>query len=225
MSLLKDYKTVEGMIFGKDDVAISYLEDGSINRWIVINDVDLWLAESHQVKIKTTRYPIEDGSSITDNAFIKPRKLTLTGYVSNIITVTPSIPFLFGSIGYNQRFRSQKNQKTSNAWAQLKQLASNFTPIKVVSNIEVYGADLKEHLIITSLTTDINSNTGTSMQFEMKLSEIKIATSESRYLPNKVSGNNNPASSHVDLINSGHKNTPTFSIKDNSALEYVKGYL
>ena len=46
--------------------------------------VDAHPDESHEISIAKTDYPIETGSSLTDNAINEPDKLTLEGWVSDL---------------------------------------------------------------------------------------------------------------------------------------------
>lgn len=218
---------VDYILYGKESIALSY-QDGATQQFVILNGVDMWLSENHSIETKTTKYPIESGYSITDNAYIKPRELKLVGYVSNVRYITPAIPFVFGNIGLNNKWNGNEfdsnlnpksgNQKISNAWQNLKRIQTNFSLVKAVTNIEVYGAKSGDDLIITELDTTLNSETGTSMQFNMTLRQIKIVSSqETSISPNKVAGINNPARNSTSNVDGG--NIPPLKISKNKAKE------
>lgn len=203
MPLLSD---IEGVIFGKSNINV-----------IGLTSIDLWTAEQHKIKVKTTHYPVEDGSSITDNAYKKPSKITLTGFVSNLKVLTPEIPFLFGSIGY------VSTQKVKTAWQQLKKLADDLEPLTIVTTVDKY-----ENMLITEIdTSPINRDTGTSLIFNIEFSEIKtVGTEETSLPPIKLQGDSNPAKNMTDKANGGSRNSPTLpEAKSTSIADIAKNYV
>lgn len=46
-------------------------------------DIDATISERHSLKNKVTRFPIEDGSTITDNSSPEPQEIELEGIISN----------------------------------------------------------------------------------------------------------------------------------------------
>ncbi|GGG03944.1 MULTISPECIES: phage baseplate protein [Cysteiniphilum] len=202
MPLISD---IEGIIFGKGNIS---LQDS--NNIIVMTGVDLWTAEQHKIKVKTTHYPIEDGSSITDNAYKKPSKITLTGFVSNLKVLTPEIPFLFGSIGY------VSTQKVKTAWQQIKALANAREPLTVITTVDKY-----ENMLITEVdTSSMDKNTGTSLMFKLELTELNTVTSKS-LSPSVLRGDNNPVKNMTEKVNGGTRNSPTLPAE--KTLSILKG--
>ena len=47
--------------------------------------VDIYTDEFHKQTVTKTKYPVETGSSLTDNAVLDPKVLTLKGYVSDLL--------------------------------------------------------------------------------------------------------------------------------------------
>ena len=184
MSLVNN---ISGVIFGKDNI-----------NTVGLTGVDLWLSEQHKTKIKVSSNPIEDGSSITDNSYREPAKLTLTGYISNIELLTPEIPFLFGSVGY------KSSQKVKSTWQRLKVLSENKNLLTVVTTVNTY-----DNMIISEIdSNDIDKNSGTALTFKLQLTEINIAnTQEAQLPPKKVQGDDNIAKNKTTVINGGNRNS------------------
>ena len=51
--------------------------------WVGTIKLDLLLDESHSLESEVTQHPVEDGSQINDHIHIKPRRGSLTGFVTN----------------------------------------------------------------------------------------------------------------------------------------------
>lgn len=185
MPLISD---ITGVIFGSSNIQVIGLEN-----------VDLWYSENHSISVKVSSYPVEDGSTISDNAYREPYKIKLSGFITNIQQLTPDIPFLFGSTGY------VTTQKAKTGWALLTEYANAREPFTVITTVKTY-----ENMIITDVSTRIDEKTGTNLIFDLSFTEIKIvSTTETELQPINVQGDNNQARNSTDISNNGNKNAKT----------------
>jgi len=185
MPLISD---ITGIIFGTDNIQVIGLEN-----------VDLWYAEEHEINVSVTKYPVEDGSSISDNAYRKPYKIKLSGMITNIQELTVDIPFLFGAAGI------VTTQKPKTGWALLDKFANERGTFTIMTTVKTY-----ENMLITGVKTRIDYETGTNLIFDLSFQEVKLVeTDQDTFSPINVQGSSNPAGNSTDIVNGGTKNTTT----------------
>jgi hypothetical protein len=151
--------------------------------------VDLIPEELHEISVGKSNYPIETGATLTDHVFIKPKKLTIVGYVSDIMhrkittLVTP--------------FRDRE------AWERIKLIVNKREVVSVVTLLSVYN-----NMIITDVSSPKNSEVGKrSLMFRMTLEESLIAETQTTKLPkDKIKG---AAKNKASLVNGGLKQSIT----------------
>jgi hypothetical protein len=139
--------------------------------------------ESYESDVQTTRYTIETGAVLSDQATLVPKTLSLTCYVT---PVNPNIDTqLHGT------FRDEE------AWQKILAYQRSFQLTTVVSMLGIY-----ENMLLKSVTTSKNFNVprGTfagELQFEQqliaetettKLSKDQISTGAKRNASNIVRG-------------------------------------
>lgn len=160
--------------------------------------VDLFTDESHDIKINKTVQPIETGSSLTDNAVVLPRRLKMTGYVSN---VKPSLLLALPS-----------PQRGAEAWSRLVDMSKSRKSFDILTTLE-----LLEGYMIISLGANSNERTGTALEFSIEFEEIQFADSEFTTLPaDAVAGG--PAESKAGTVESGTKQSAEPSPKQEESL-------
>lgn len=165
--------------------------------------VDLYDTEAHQLRISKTSQPIETGSSITDNAIIEPRRLTMQGFVSNIAP-----PEFVVSVPAPERGKE--------AWARIVTLAEKREPVTILTMLELY-----ENFLITGLDSRVDSATGTSLEFVIQLEEILFADSEFVTLPASSVGG--PAANRAGTVEGGQKQSPEATGARGSLLSNILG--
>ena len=171
-------RTLDGQVLGVFDSRVQIIEIDGL--------VDLYYEEIHELRIASTSQPIEGGSSITDNAIVEPQRLRMSGFVSNLI------PTGSGGDGLPVRERGKE------AWAQLEALARTREPVAVQTTLKLY-----EGFLIEALSTTINEQSGTSLDFVIELKEILFADSEFTTLPaDTVTG---PAGNKSGTVDGGNK--------------------
>ena len=126
--------------------------------------VDGYLAEDHQVNVRTLTYPVEEGADITDHAVRDPIEIELTGYVSDLIILEDSV-------------EKNKGIRASSAWEQILQMADERMETNVVTMLGEY-----ENMILTSASASISNQTGRGLEFTIRLKEIRFADQIDREL-------------------------------------------
>ena len=196
-------RSLDTLIYGNGTVSLYYLDERQ-QKFINLENIDIWTSEQHSLKSKSTSYPIENGSTISDNIYLKPRKLILTGFVSNIQQSNSNSLF-------NVSNAEQGKKKVMSAWAEIKMLQETTKPLVAITTLEIYGNDDNFKMYITSTNTQtINSNTGTNLEFTLTLEQIKIVSSESTRVnnitPSKVAGSDNDSKNKTSKVKAGKKN-------------------
>ena len=123
---------------------------------------DAVVTEKHSEDATITDQPIENGSSVSDHAFSKPRKLTLRAVVSNAFLGDPTGD-LFSQNG--TRTRAQ------NAWDMLRQLKNQYVPFDIVTGLLVYT-----NMVIEKLSTEQDVKTSSSLSVDIDTREVVIVT-------------------------------------------------
>lgn len=124
----------------------------------LFGQVDGYPSEEHEMNTSSTEFPVEDGSSITDNVIKRPDKLQLTGWVSDI-TPFPGVPLTI--------------DRSTAVWGQILAMMNSKTLITVITHLRVYN-----NMIINRVRAPVNRTTGRSLRFTIDLREIIIATTE-----------------------------------------------
>ncbi len=144
--------------------------------------VDTYTEETHEITITKTDYPVETGSSNTDNAVREPDRLKLEGWVSDVLIPESSIV-------------NVPNGRNAEAWSRIRQIAEAREPISVVTNLRNY-----DNMIILKVTHHKSVRTGQALRFTIQLEELLFASTQiTRFAPNSVEGPAANKTSEVDL--------------------------
>lgn len=160
--------------------------------------IDIYPEESHNLPVTKTKYPVEDGSSRTDNFVVEPENLVLKGLVSDLQ------PEFLGLVNIADKTRSKE------AWGRLRELKNSGEFVSVVTLLGLY-----ENMLIVNIDATINKDTGQSLFFTITLEEALIAETEIVQLaPVKL---NDPAKTKGSDINGGQKQSEQ-ATEDNGTL-------
>lgn len=160
--------------------------------------IDATLSENHDFNNSVSQYPVEDGSSLSDNIRVNPDELTITGIISN--TPVDNISSPSGALGavaqgvfntvkgtpYKNEGRSQVPNNLEVALTTLLRISGRTvnggrtTPeiITVVTGLRVYTSAALSNLVFTR-----DPRTGSSLRFTGKFTIIKKVASETQILP------------------------------------------
>lgn len=164
--------------------------------------IDLYPEENHNLPVTKTKYPVEDGSTRSDNFVVDDEKLVLKGLVSNLQ------PDFEGSVDIQDKSRSKE------AWGRLRALKNSGEVVTVVTLLGMY-----ENMMVTNIDASVNADTGQSLFFVITLDEQQFAETELVQLaPAKLSG---PAETKGSDINGGTKQSEQPSEDDKTLLQDI----
>ena len=169
---------------------INFLLFSSIGAQItqLVGVIDAIPEEDHEITVQSTKYPVETGATNTDNAFVEPTQLTITGYVSDLLVnrittlVTP--------------FRDRE------AWERIEFQLRQLNFVSVVTLLKTYN-----NMLIRSVKAKKDNSTGRALIFTMLLEETIIADTQLISLPkSSVTG---AAENKTGVVNLGSQQSST----------------
>lgn len=139
---------------------------------------DLLIDESHSIEFDIAEHAVENGSSVSDHINERLRSVQVTGLFTNhpINWKTSGYVNEDGSVNRSvDAVKYDGNEMTGNRSRdlkldQLKKLARERKPVRLVTSLEVY-----EEMVVESLSYDRGPDDGESIKFTIKLREIKTA--------------------------------------------------
>lgn len=148
--------------------------------------IDLYSEENHNLPVTKTKYPVEDGSSRTDNIVVEPEQLVLKGLVSDLQTNPFSI------VEISDKFRQKE------AWGRLKELKNSGDLVTVITLLGMY-----ENMSVINIDATVNRDSGHALFFTITLEETIIVDTEIiKLAPSKLTG---PAETKGTETNGGQK--------------------
>lgn len=166
MSFKKITKRIAGIIWGTRLITVHF--NGRNDDF-----VDTWLSEKHALEVTSSQYPVEGGHTISDTAYVEPRKITLSGHISNL----EYIPYTLSQVGF------KSYQKIKDGWQFLEQAAQARELLRVSTTVGDFS-----NMLISKLTTTIDKDTGVNLTFEIEFKEIVIVSSYEGIQPVMVKG-------------------------------------
>lgn len=153
---------------------------------LITGVADIYYDESHNMPVTKTKYPIEDGSSRTDNFVVEPEQLVLKGLVSDMQQSES------GLVSIDQ------SQRSKEAWGRIRALKNSGNLVTVVTLLGVY-----KNMLVVNADASVNDKSGKALFFIISLEETLIGETEIVQLaPSKLSG---PAKTKGSDINGGQK--------------------
>lgn len=116
--------------------------------------VDIYASEEHTLELASTDNPIESGATLTDHAVERPRRLTLSGWVADLLP-RPGVD------------NSQSAQRGAEAWERIGQFFRDREPVEVVTTLGTY-----RNMLIEEARAPVDASTGRSLKFELKLKQV-----------------------------------------------------
>lgn len=117
--------------------------------------LDAMVSEQTELRSRATQFPVEDGSTISDNVSVEPERLSLSGIV------TSAAATVYGSAGWS---------KLVNAKDVLRQIHEARDPIAITTGLDTYEDYVMESCRIS------RTNEGDRLQIECEL--VKITKAE-----------------------------------------------
>lgn len=155
-------------------------------------EIDCTVRENHSRQSPASDYPIENGTSISDNVLIRPIELELNGIISDTpidlsaiagSALTTAVSALSGPVGVIggaggvALFKALKSsgKPSVNAYDQLRRLQEARAPFEVVTTLVPQSY---QNMWIKSLTVPRDASTGQVLAFNISLIQLLIVTSE-----------------------------------------------
>lgn len=140
-----------------------YADDGSYRSL----QIDATLTQQHSKSVELTKYPVEDGTSVSDHAIRKPDAYRLDG----IITNTPVVTAEEMSNGINDR-------RAETARDILEGIVAARKPVTIDA-----GSRVLDNMVMTSLEIPRDASLGDCTRFMASLEEIVTVKTETSALP------------------------------------------
>ncbi len=128
--------------------------------------IDVSIREIHSLRANITRFPVEEGASITDHIINQPRTLTIDGLISD----TPSDLYTLVTPGLVSGFAS--TPPSLEAFDTMKSWWGNKQILDVQTGLDVY-----KNMIINNFSFPKDANTGRALRFTISLEEIRRVSS------------------------------------------------
>lgn len=127
--------------------------------------IDAALQEEHTREAEVTEFPVEDGSTFTDNVRIKPRRYRITG----VVTDTP-LDDGFRSVEVDgSEIVITSSKPSAQAKKALDDIFEAKLPITVVTTLETY-----KNMVMQSLVFGQDGDTGDSLPFTASFIQINV---------------------------------------------------
>lgn len=144
---------------------------------------DAVFEETHEAELEVTDNPVETGVVVSDHAYMKPLKLTLSAGVSDTPLVSVE----------NDVFASDSG-RSKKAYKLLTDLQKMAEPFSVLTGLKLY-----ENMICTSVRTSQDKDSSGALMFSATLREVIIVyTQVVQYPPRKKGATKRQASANKD---------------------------
>lgn len=147
----------------------------SVRRNIGGYTFDAVLTEEHTSELEVTDSPVETGESISDHAYMKPKKLKIVGGIGD--AVLNPLTVLAGNDSYGGG-----QSRSITAFELLQKLQESREPFSVQTGMKLY-----KNMVITSLRVSQDKDTAKVGIFECDLREVIIVDTKTvTYSPSKT---------------------------------------
>ena len=156
-------------------------------------------SEEHRLDLDTTENPVESGSTLTDNAVERRKRLRLEMWVSDVLAAPGS---------------SVSPTRPAEAWAIISDLFANRSPVTVTTALQVYT-----DMLIVRAVAPRNRQTGGSLRVTMDLAQVLFADTDlARFPPARVDPDG-PAADRTSQVDGGDRSSPAVAPLPSSVLE------
>lgn len=162
-------------------------------------EFDASLSETHERASDVSQNAIEDGSNIADNVNLKPKKLSLKGFISDapVTLVGSAVGFgissagqlasqavgggVFGNLagtvaglglGSIAGLVTGSPRKPKDVWKSLEEVWELREPFAVVTALQRY-----DNMVISRLSAPRSASVGKGLEFDVTLEQVKIVSS------------------------------------------------
>ena len=138
--------------------------------------LDASISEGHSYSSRVSQFPVEDGSTISDNIINDPAGLEIVGFVTN----TPVVLFIQNIANIVDDTTGGDRVKT--AFEALLALRESKEPFTIVTGLKTY-----ENMVFTSLSFPRDKSTGTTnLRFNARVLNVELVSSRTVAASNVV---------------------------------------
>ncbi len=177
------------MIFDPDFALFAYQQPTTI---AAIPGITGFVSINHSIGMGSTEYPVETGSTLTDNAVAKRKRLSLRGWVADLT-------YLEGS-------NLPDHSTAADVWQRILQLFEQRNLIEVVTRLGVYT-----DMLITSAATKDDVNTRRGLRFNLEATQILTSQSTITSLSAGIVNPNGPAAQRTAIVDGGQRSAPQYT--------------
>ena len=156
-------------------------------------ELDATIQETHEYQNDVTEYPVEDGSTLSDNIRLAPERVTISGFVTNTpVSVIQEnkaevVEKFDGTVEVKNLKRDEVNNNVEFALDVLLRIAgrkidgadSEPELVTIVTGLRVYT-----DMAMTTLNIPRDATTGQALKFDASFVKIKKVNTETIELPN-----------------------------------------
>jgi hypothetical protein len=136
---------------------------------------DAVFQETHDAELEVTDNPVETGVIVSDHAYMKPLKITISAGVSDSPLHTPAGGDPFGAGLAPSRSRQ--------AFQMLLDLQKSAEPFSVQTGLKLYT-----NMVCTRISTSQDKDTGNVLVFEAQLREVILSQTQLVNTPTRKAG-------------------------------------
>lgn len=164
-------------------------------------ELDASLEELHTASVDITRHPVEKGADITDHIRRKPRRIRITGIVTN----TPIVLFAFARTSLGGR-------RAELFFEAIEEVMNSGTLVSVFTTLKQY-----DNMAIREITVPRNKDKGNVVEATITFEEVILVQTQTTLATNPVSAANK-GTANAGKIAPPDAAPPAVAVKSQSAL-------
>lgn len=171
--------------------------------------IDASLTETHTYDADVTSYPVESGSTITDN--VRPKPVTVE--LECIVSDSPLNAVLAARRNLDLADPAFLDSPSTEALERMIAIRDKREPVTIETALKVY-----QNMVMTSMGVTVNKDTGKALRFTASFTQIVIVTNlrarirvASPAVPNSKTKTSGPAVVVVNRPDADHRNITTLS--------------
>jgi hypothetical protein len=189
--------------------SLGELENDSSLSYMPFN---LFISEKHKLSFKVSEHQLQNGSVIADHIHQELREVTIEGMFTNhpLKKLANTSEVKFKDDFATSEVRDTVSNTALENFTNLRNLAKKRIPVRLVCSLENYP-----RMVITDISYDRDSKSGSSIRFSMTLRELKVVdlknvTSSYKFQPSDMESVNNRII--ASEINAGARNATEIEV-------------
>lgn len=129
--------------------------------------IDAVIKESHELRVKLSEHPTENGLSFCDHVLLEPTTIQLDGIISNTPMTFIGVTAFKSLDNY---FNDRSNDIAAQAYTKLEEIFAQREPISIVTSLKDY-----DNMVLESLSVERGGGTFESLHFRATAKQIRRA--------------------------------------------------